>query len=85
MAQWLRALAAPLKNSGSSLVIYMVVHSHLNSDPRGSKALIWLLQAPGLHVVHRHVCKQNAYTHKNKMIITKSCTEELVVSLGLTF
>lgn len=84
-SQWLRALAAPLENPGSSLIIYTVVHSHLNSDFRGSKALIWLLQAPGLHVVHGHICNQNTYTHKNKMIIKKNCTEELAVGLGLTF
>lgn len=39
-----------------------------NSRVRGSDAF-WPLWAPGMHMVHRHTCKQN--THKQNKIIKK--------------
>ena len=30
--------------------------------------LFWPLTAPATHVVHRHTCRQNTHTHKNKSI-----------------
>lgn len=27
-------------------------------------ALFWLLRAPGMHILYKHTCKQNAHKHK---------------------
>jgi hypothetical protein len=33
----------------------------------GFNALFWLLQAPGMHVVHRHTCMQITHEVKNEL------------------
>ena len=37
-----------------------------NSSPRGSDILFWPPWIPGIHMVHRHTCKQNIYIYKVK-------------------
>lgn len=35
-----------------------------NCSLRGSDVLFWPSQAPGMHKVHTHTCRQSTYTHK---------------------
>ena len=67
MSQWLRALAI-LENLGLLPSIHMGAHSRLQLDPssKGSDTLLWSPWVPGMQVVLRHTCKQNAHTHNTK-------------------
>ena len=75
LAQQLRVLAALAENLASVPNTSMVAHNPLkliSGDPIPSPSLlIW-----GMHILHRHTCKQNALTHKIKInkVITKKET-----------
>jgi hypothetical protein len=58
MPQQLRGLAALPEYLGSILSIHMAAH-----NPLDFKSLFWPLQAPGLEVTHRYMCRQNTHTH----------------------
>lgn len=62
MAQWLGALNALQEDSGSILSTYMTtVHNHLQLQFQ----VIWPLQAPGMHKIHRHThAGKTTHTHK---------------------
>ena len=60
MTQWLRALAALLEGLGSILSSHTeTTNSTWNSSPRGPDTFFWLPRALGMHVVHRHTCRQS--------------------------
>lgn len=61
MTQQLKALAALLKDPGSIPSSWQFT-SVCNSSSRESDVLFWW--ASGIHVAHRHTCRQNTYTHK---------------------
>jgi hypothetical protein len=58
-------VAALAEDLGLILSTNMVAHGH-NSSPRRSDVLFWYIQAPDRHVVHRHACRPNTYTHPIK-------------------
>lgn len=60
MAPWLRALAAFREDLASFPSTYMAADSHLELHLWGPKAIFWSPQLPGMHMVHRHTCRQNS-------------------------
>lgn len=40
-------------------------YPHGTAQPSG--ALLWPPGAPGMHRMNRCICRQNSYTHKNKL------------------
>lgn len=69
MSHWLRALDNLPEDSGSILNTYML-------PSRGSDAFFLPLQTPGMHVVHRHSCRQSTHTHKQ---INKNFKKDVLV------
>lgn len=68
MPQWSQAFAAPAEDLGP------VLSPHgTNANSRAFSPLFWLPQAPGLHVVHSHTCKQNSHTHERNELIFETC------------
>lgn len=61
MAQWLSALAAFSKDTGSSISIDMATHNHLQLQSQRSNTLSDLQE---YHIVHRHMCRKNTHTHR---------------------
>ena len=63
MAQLLRSLGVPW-----STQVQFTAHDCLKQSvppvPGGFNAFFWLPWAPGIHVFHRHSCRQNPHTHK---------------------
>lgn len=58
MFLWLRALTAVGKNTGSIPSIHKLAYNLL-IVVLGDPVPTWLSGTPGLHVVHRHTCRQN--------------------------
>lgn len=56
----------------------------VNSSPKGSIILFSPLQAPGMHVVHKHTCRQNIHTLKNKFFLKLWIIEKWVIALFTT-
>lgn len=56
---------------GWVLSIHMACHNHPCSNLRGSDALYWPLQEPGMHFVKRHTCRQNTCTWTIKAFFRK--------------
>lgn len=66
MVQWLKALVAlpgVLGSIPAPTGWFTTVISY-NSSSRKYDALFWLLQVPGMHMVHRHTYIQNTHAHK---------------------
>jgi hypothetical protein len=59
--QLLKTLAALAENPGSIPNTYMVTHSSLAVTPVSGD--LWV---PGLHMVHRHMCRENDCTGEIK-------------------
>jgi hypothetical protein len=58
-------LHSEIGSTGSSSIpsIHMAAHNHLNSSPRGPKALFLLPWVPGIYVAHKHTWRQNTNRH----------------------
>lgn len=61
LAHQLRELVALPGGLGSILSTYVAAHSHPYLHSYG---VFWPLQAPGTHMLHGHVCRQNTHTCK---------------------
>lgn len=48
-------------------------HSHVQFQLQGSKALFWSPEVPSTHVISRHTCQQNRYTHQ--IVILRNFSE----------
>lgn len=56
----------------------------VNSSPKGSIILFSPPQVPGMHVVHKHTCRQNIHTLKNKFFLKLWIIEKWVIALFTT-
>lgn len=63
----LRVLAALLKDQGSVPSNWVVEQSCSQLRFQGSNAIYWSLQVPGMHMVHRHICRPNTIHIKTKI------------------
>ena len=45
----------------------LILNTHIaaHSYPRGYKTLFWSPREPGMHMVHRHTCRQKSHIHNN--------------------
>ena len=71
MAQWLRALVALPEDLGSILAPTWWFTTICYSRARGCDALFWFLQVQGMHMVHRHIPRQNSCIHKMNEILNR--------------
>lgn len=62
--QWLRGLLALPEDLSLILSTHNAAHNICKSRARGTEALLWPPQAPGIRVVCRHTCRQKVHTHK---------------------
>lgn len=47
--------------------------SHSSGTPfQGPNGLFWSPRAPGMHMAHRHICRQTTHTHKVKLSLLGS-------------
>lgn len=69
MPEWIQPLAA-LAEEPSSVPSTHMAYNVYNFSSRGPSTFFWLLQPPGMHVMHIYLCRQTV-TH-----ITKKQTEK---------
>lgn len=45
----------------------LILNTHIvaHSYPRGYKTLFWSPREPGMHMVHRYMCRQKSHIHNN--------------------
>lgn len=73
LSEYLRALVT--KESQDSIPSIHTGGSHPSVTPfQGPNGLFWSLKAPGVHMAHRHICRQNTLTHKVKLSLLGSCS-----------
>lgn len=71
MSQGLKALSVIPEDLGSVSSSCRQFITIDNVSPRRSDIFFRPVQTLGIHVSHRHICKQIVYTYKNKYVLNK--------------
>lgn len=71
VSQGLKALAVIPEDLGSISSSCRQFITIYNVSPRRSDTFFRPVQTLGIHVSHRHICKQIVYTYKNKYVLNK--------------